>query len=330
MPDGIVNFEAKLKMLLQVKIHSDLKNFCAENPVLTIGTFDGVHLGHRKIIDRLREISIAIGGESVIFTFDPHPRKVVAPGETNLRLLTTLAEKIELFEQSGIDHLIIYPFTPEFANLSYEQFVEQILVAQIRTKYLVVGYDHKFGKDRQGGFEFLKKCADRHEFQIEKLDVLLMNEAHISSTKIREAIQDGDIETANAFLGYRFSLHGKVVEGQKLGRKIQFPTANIEASDPDKIIPGYGVYAVQVKVKNQIYKGMLNIGSRPTVNNNADHRSIEVHILDFDADIYGQFVELTFFKKLRTEQKFGSLDKLKEQLARDKTDTIAFFQYAQK
>jgi len=313
-----------------VKIHRDLNDFYAQNPVLTVGTFDGVHLGHRKIIARLIDLAKAINGESVIFTFDPHPRKIVAPAESNLRLLTTLDEKIELFEQSGIDHLIVYPFTPEFAQLTYEQFVEQILVGQIHTKSLVVGYDHKFGKGRQGDFEFLKECADRHEFQIEKLDVLLVNESNVSSTKIREAIQIGDFDTANAFLGYSFVLHGTVVEGQKLGRQIQFPTANIEASDPDKIIPGYGVYAVQAKVQNKTYRGMLNIGSRPTVNRNADHRSIEVHLFDFDSDIYGEHLELIFFRKLREEQKFESLDALKEQLARDKADTISFFQAIQK
>jgi riboflavin kinase/FMN adenylyltransferase len=309
-----------------VKIHRNLNNFYAQNPVLTVGTFDGVHLGHRKIISRLHDLAKAINGESVIFTFDPHPRKIVAPAETNLRLLTTLDEKIELFEQSGIDHLIIYPFTPEFAQLTYEEFVEQILVGKIHTKSLVVGYDHKFGKGRQGDFEFLKNCADRLGFQIEKLDVLLMNESNISSTKIREAIQIGDFDTANAYLGYPFALHGTVVEGQKLGRLIQFPTANIEASDPDKIIPGYGVYAVQAKVQGKTYLGMLNIGSRPTVNHNADHRTVEVNLFDFDSDIYGEHLELIFFRKLREEQKFDSLDALKVQLAKDRVDTVAFFQ----
>jgi riboflavin kinase/FMN adenylyltransferase len=308
-----------------LKIHRDLKNFNAQNPVLTVGTFDGVHLGHRKIIDRLIDRAKNTNGESVIFTFDPHPRKVVSPAESNLRLLTTIEEKISLFEQSGIDHLVIYPFTPEFAQLSYEQFVEEILIAKIRTKYLVVGYDHKFGKNRQGDFEFLKNCAERFDFHVEKLDVLLMNESNISSTKIREAIQKGDFETANTFLGYSFALHGTVVEGQKLGRKIQFPTANVASSDPDKIIPGYGVYAVKVIIQNKTHLGMLNIGSRPTVNNNADNRSIEVHILDFNDDVYGQPIILQFFKKLREEQKFESLEALKEQLAKDKENTIEFF-----
>lgn len=308
-----------------MKIHRDLNNFHAQNPVLTIGTFDGVHLGHRKIIDRLRLLAKKINGESVIFTFDPHPRKVVAPTESNLRILTTLDEKTELFAQAGIDHLVIYPFTPEFAQLSYEQFVEQILVGQMHTKYLVVGYDHKFGKNRQGDFEFLKDCAARLGFQIEKLDVLLMNESNVSSTKIREAIQRGDFETANSFLGYPFALHGTVVEGQKIGRKIQYPTANVETSDPDKIIPGFGVYAVKARIQEQWYNGMLNIGNRPTVNNNADHRSIEVHLFDFEADIYGAPIELVFYKKLREEQKFSSIEALKDQLALDKTDTLAYF-----
>ena len=308
-----------------MKIHRDLENFRAKNPVVTIGTFDGVHLGHRKIISRLQELARAVDGESVIFTFDPHPRKVVAPSETNLRLLTSLDEKISLFERAGIDHLVVYPFTLEFAQLSYEQFVEQILVGKIHTKSLVVGYDHKFGKGRAGDFDLLKSCADRLGFQIEKLDVLLINESNVSSTKIREAIQLGDFETANAYLGYQFTLHGTVVEGQKIGRTINYPTANVDTSDPDKIIPGYGVYAVRVSVRNQEYRGMLNIGSRPTVNHNADHRTVEVNILDFDDDIYGEPIEVVFYHKLREEQKFASLDALKQQLAKDRVNTNAFF-----
>jgi riboflavin kinase/FMN adenylyltransferase len=309
-----------------VKIHTGLDDFSAKNPVVTIGTFDGVHLGHRKIISRLHDLAAANDGESVIFTFHPHPRKVVAPSETNLRLLTSFEEKIALFEKYGVDHLIVYPFTPEFAQLTYEEFVEQILVGQIHTKSLVVGYDHKFGKGRAGDFDLLKACADRLGFSIEKLDVLLMNESNISSTKIREAIEAGDITTANAFLGYPFTLHGTVVEGQKIGRTINYPTANVDTSDPDKIIPGYGVYAVKVVVRNKEYLGMLNIGSRPTVNHNADHRTVEVNILDFDAEIYGEEIKVIFYHKLREEQRFASLDALKQQLAKDKFNTKSFFE----
>jgi riboflavin kinase/FMN adenylyltransferase len=309
-----------------VKIHTGLDDFSAKNPVVTIGTFDGVHLGHRKIVSRLHDLAAANDGESVIFTFHPHPRKVVAASETNLRLLTSFEEKIALFEKYGVDHLIVYPFTPEFAQLTYEEFVEQILVGQIHTKSLVVGYDHKFGKGRAGDFDLLKACADRLGFSIEKLDVLLMNESNISSTKIREAIEAGDITTANAFLGYPFTLHGTVVEGQKIGRTINYPTANVDTSDPDKIIPGYGVYAVKVVVRNKEYLGMLNIGSRPTVNHNADHRTVEVNILDFDAEIYGEEIKVIFYHKLREEQRFASLDALKQQLAKDKFNTKSFFE----
>ena len=309
-----------------MKIHRNLNSFYANNPVLAIGTFDGVHMGHRKIIATLHDMAKTMNGESVIFTFDPHPRKVLNVDEASIRLLTTLDEKIALFDQSGIDHLIIYPFTVEFSRLTYEEFVETVLVGQIHLKFLVVGYDHKFGKNREGDFEFLKTCAARFTFQIEKQDVLLMNEASVSSTKIREAIQMGNFDMANACLGYPFPLHGTVVEGQKLGRKIQFPTANIDASDPDKIIPGYGVYAVQAVIQGKSFHGMLNIGSRPTVNNNADHRTVEVHLFNFDADIYGEPIEVIFYKKLREEQKFPSLDALKEQLTKDKADTLAWFQ----
>jgi riboflavin kinase / FMN adenylyltransferase len=308
-----------------VKIHRDLNDFNAKNPVVTLGTFDGVHLGHQKIITRLCQLAESVGGESVIFTFDPHPRKIITPDETNLRLLTTLDEKIALLEQSGIDHLIIYPFTLAFSQLTYLEFVEQILVNRIHTQTLVVGYDHKFGKGREGDFDLLKKCADHLGFRIEKLDVLLMNESNISSTKIREAIQTGNFATANAFLGYPFKLHGTIVEGQKIGRTINYPTANIDAMDPDKIIPGPGVYAVRVKVRNQTYEGMLNIGSRPTVNHNADHRTVEVNLFDFSQDIYGDPIEVAFYHKLRDEQKFESLDALKEQLSKDKTTVLKYF-----
>ncbi|NCB09906.1 MAG: riboflavin biosynthesis protein RibF, partial [Bacteroidia bacterium] len=241
-----------------MKIYHDLINFKARNPVVTIGTFDGVHLGHRMIIERLKELAQKYDGETVIFTFFPHPRLVTAPGETNLRLLTTLEEKKELFEDLGIDHLVVYPFTKEFSQFSYAEFVQQILAGQIKTRCLVVGYDHKFGKNREGGFEYLQECARKYQFDIEKQEPLSLDEKHVSSTKIRDALQSGDIKKANRYLGYPFTLHGKVVEGKQLGRKIGFPTANIEASDPHKIIPGYGVYAVKIDVNEISFSGMLN------------------------------------------------------------------------
>ena len=305
-----------------MKLHTDFKKFDARKPVVTIGTFDGVHLGHQKVISRLKEIAAKYGGETVIFTFHTHPRLVTAPDETNLRLLTTLKEKTKLFEKYGIDHLVVYPFDKKFSELSYTDFVEKILVKKMGTHCLVVGYDHKFGKNREGGFDYLKKCADKFKFNIERLDALLMDEESVSSTKIRNALQNGKIEKANHYLGYTFTLHGTVINGKKLGRKLGFPTANIQASVKHKIIPGYGVYAVKVILNKLEYSGMLNIGTRPTFNNNADNRSIEVNIFDFNEDIYSKEITLQFIEKIRDEQKFEGIEALINQLEKDKTSAI--------
>ncbi len=301
-----------------MKLYTDLSQFKARKPVVTIGTFDGVHLGHQKVILRLQEFAKQHMGETVIFTFHTHPRLVTSPNEGNLRLLTTLKEKIDLFEKYGIDHLIVYTFDKEFSELSYNEFVEKILVDIIGTHCLVVGYDHKFGKNREGGFDYLQKCAEKFNFEIEKLDALLVKEESVSSTKIRDALQNGKIEIANHYLGYLFTLHGVVVEGKQLGRKLGFPTANIEASDKYKIIPGYGVYAVKVELGSHIYNGMLNIGTRPTFNKNADNRSIEVNIFDFDGDLYGKEITLKFVGKIRDEKKFENIEMLVSQLIKDK------------
>ena len=290
--------------------------------MVTIGTFDGVHLGHQKVILRLQEFAKQHDGESVIFTFHTHPRLITSPNENNLRLLTTLNEKIKLFEKYGIDHLIIYTFDKSFSELSYSEFVEKLLVEKIGTHCLVVGYDHKFGKNREGGFDYLKKCAEKFKFEIERLDALLVEEDSVSSTKIRNALQNGEIEKANHYLGYQFTLHGTVVEGKQLGRKLGFPTANIEASDKNKIIPGFGVYAVKVELNGADCNGMLNIGTRPTFNNNADNRSIEVNIFDFEGDIYGKEITLKFVGKIRDEQKFNNIEMLVNQLEKDKLTAL--------
>ena len=305
-----------------MKLHHGLDDFDSKKPVVTIGTFDGVHTGHQKVILRLREIAKKRGGETVIFTFHAHPRLVTSPNETNLRLLTTLDEKTKLFEQYGIDHLVIYPFDKKFSELSYSEFVQEILVKQMRTHCLVVGYDHKFGKNREGDFDYLQKCASKYNFEIEKLEALTIEEESVSSTKIRQALQNGEIEKANRYLGYYFTLHGTVVDGKRIGRKLGFPTANIESSDKYKIIPGYGVYAVNVTVENKIYKGMLNIGTRPTFNNNADNRSIEVNIFDFDGDIYKKEITLEFIGKIRDEKKFEDVDSLVVQLHKDQKTAL--------
>jgi len=305
-----------------VQIHYNLDNFIAVNPVVTIGTFDGVHLGHREVISELKRISALSGGDSVVFTFEPHPRIVIAPGEDSLRLLSTKNEKIRLMEQLGIDHLVIYPFTMGFSKLSYNEFVTNILVGMMNISSLVVGYDHRFGQGRKGDFSSLELLSKTLNFKVEQLSQLFVNSNVVSSTKIRQALIAGDITKANHFLGYRYLLSGKVIEGKQLGRKLGFPTANIETMEDHKLVPGDGVYAVFVQTGGKIYKGMLNVGIRPTVNYNADHKSIEVHIFDFDSDIYNTEITLYFEKKIRDEQKFAGIVELKEQLIKDRISAL--------
>lgn len=286
--------------------------------MVTIGTFDGVHLGHREVISELKRISTLSRGDSVVFTFDPHPRIVIAPQEDSLRLLSTKKEKINLMEKIGIDHLVIYPFTSEFSKLPYNEFVKNILVRRMNMASLVVGYDHRFGQGRKGDFNSLEILSNELNFKVEQLSELLVDNKVVSSTKIRSALEAGEIPKANHFLGYRYPLSGKVIEGKQLGRKLGFPTANIETLDDHKLVPGDGVYAVFVQTKGGIFKGMLNIGIRPTVNYNADHKSIEVHIFDFESDIYNSEITIYFVSKIRNEQKFDGIVELHEQLVQDR------------
>ena len=285
--------------------------------MVTIGTFDGVHLGHREVISELKRHSTLSGGESVVFTFEPHPRIVIAPQEDSLRLLSTKNEKIRLMEKIGIDHLVIYPFTKEFSKLTYDEFVSEILVKGMNISSLVVGYDHRFGKGRQGDFNSLETLSKSLNFKVEQLSQLVVDNKVVSSTKIRQALEEGNILKANHFLGYHYTLSGKVIEGNQLGRKIGFPTANIDTYDRHKLVPADGVYAVLVEIGGQVLKGMLNIGIRPTVNYNADHKSIEVHIFDFDQDIYNSDITILFIEKIRDEQKFDGIDSLQNQLIKD-------------
>lgn len=310
-----------------MQVHYGLDNFNAKNTVVTIGTFDGVHRGHQSVILRLEQLARDVSGESVIFTFYPHPRLVVSPGEDTLRLLTTKDEKIVQLGRLGIDHLVIFPFTPEFAKLNYNEFVRNILVDKMNIKYLVVGYDHKFGRNRKGDFSSLQQLSKELNFRIEKLDALLIEDINVSSTKIRNALELGNIKRANHYLGYAYTLTGKVIEGIQLGRKLDFPTANIETLDEHKLIPGNGVYAVYIKVEDKIHSGMLNIGTRPTITHNADHRSIEVHIFDFNNDIYKKNITLYFEDKIRDEKKFGGLDELRDQLYKDKIRALEILGY---
>lgn len=291
------------------------------NAVVTSGTFDGVHVGHQKILARLSEVAQQVGGQSVVITFWPHPRLVLFPEQQDLRLLSTLDEKAELLAQYHIDHLVVLKFDKAFAATSSHDFIQHILIEKLGTQKLVIGYDHRFGKNREGGFDYLKAHSDQFGFGVEEIPRQDVDHVGVSSTKIRKALQAGDIETANTYLGNEYMLTGKVVKGLQLGRKIGYPTANIEVDEAFKLIPEDGIYAVRIKIEGQLYKGMLYIGVRPTIGNEL-HRSIEVNIFDFDQDIYGKSVRVYFVKTLREDQKFEDLSLLQAQLAQDKKDAL--------
>ncbi len=285
------------------------------SPVVTSGTFDGVHLGHQKILSRIAEIAKKGNGETVLITFWPHPRLVLYPDEHNLRLLSTFEEKARLLEQSGIDHLISIPFTKEFSQLSSREFIQSVLVDKLQTKKLVIGYDHRFGKNREGGFEYLQENAGEFGFQLEEISREDVDDIGVSSTKIRKALSDGEVEIATKYLGRQYELNGLVIKGQQIGRSIGFPTANVHIPNDYKLIPKNGVYAVNVKVDDHLYSGMMNIGNRPTVD--GTKKTVEAHLFDFDDNLYGKQVTLYLKKYLRPEKKFESLDELKKQLFAD-------------
>lgn len=305
-----------------MKIYHSISDFQnVSRPILTTGTFDGVHLGHKIIIDRLKEIAKNQNGETVLLTFSPHPRMVLFPDDHNLQLINTLDEKIKLLEQVGIDHLIIHPFTKAFSRTSSIQFVRDIIVNELNTHKLVIGYNHHFGRNREGSFEHLKEYAPLYGFEVEEISAQLIDDVSISSTKIRKALLSGHVSKAADYLGYNYSLQGRVIEGQKIGRTLDFPTANLEILDERKLIPLDGVYAVYVKVKGQTFKGMMNIGNNPSLT--FKKHSIEVHIFDFDLDIYNEQIEVSFIGYIREETSFENLDALKIQLVRDKATVKA-------
>jgi riboflavin kinase/FMN adenylyltransferase len=304
-----------------MKVYTNIENFNnVKNPVVTTGTFDGVHLGHQKIITRLKEVANENNGETVLLTFYPHPRMVLFPDDNELKLLNTQQEKIELLEKYGVDHLIIYPFTKEFSRLTSVEFVRNILVNKIKTKKLIIGYNHHFGRNREGSFEHLKEYGPLYGFEVEEILAKDIEHIEISSTKIRKALQTGDIQTATAFLGHYYTLSGKVIEGLKLGRTIGYPTANISIEGRYKLIPADGIYAVKIKQSDEMYCGMLSIGNNPTVEGKG--RSIEVNIFDFDKNIYGQEITIYFIERLRNEVKFNNLEELKVQLVKDKENSL--------
>jgi riboflavin kinase/FMN adenylyltransferase len=290
------------------------------NAILTIGTFDGVHTGHQQILQQLKEEARLQEGESVIISFDPHPRKVVGRVNHPIQLLNSLSEKIELLDQQGIDHLVIVPFTREFANQPAKDYVEKFLVEKFHPHTIIIGYDHQFGHNREGNYQLLEAMKGEFGFRVKEIPEHILHNSIISSTKIRNALLDGNVSDANESLGYNYFFEGKVVEGDKLGRTIGYPTANLEITDEDKLVPGNGVYAVEVELEGKCMQGMMNIGMRPTVD--GARRVIEVHIFDFDKEIYGETLRVYLKTRIRSEIKFDGIEALKKQLGADKIAAI--------
>ncbi len=312
------------------------------NAVVTIGTFDGVHAGHQQIIAQLKKEAALVNGETVIITFHPHPRKVVREGQTNVAILTTLAEKIALLEAKGIHHLVVVPFTESFANQTAEEYITDFLVAKFNPHTIIIGYDHRFGKGRSGDYHLLEAFGNKLGFAVKEINEQLLNDIIISSTRIREALFAGDVATANNYLGHSYFFEGTVVQGNQLGRTIGYPTANLHIEDAEKLVPGNGVYAVEVDFSVSGFQfpvsqaddkdllllppfrgrgaGMMNIGIRPTID--GKNRVIEVNIFGFNQDIYGKTLRVYLKKHLRGEVKFNGLDALKQQLAKDRADAL--------
>lgn len=298
-------------------IHNSLNHLPTfKNAVLTIGTYDGVHFGHQQIIKRINDIAKEIEGESVMLTFDPHPRLILNPNDNKLKLISTIDEKEELLEEFGLNHLVIVEFSKEFASTDAEEYVEKILVQNFHPKRIVIGYDHRFGKGRQGNIDLLRQLAPKYGYEVEEIPAQTLDEISISSTKVRNALLDGDIQQANEFLAHPFTIKGKVVHGDKIGRILGFPTANIEISNPHKLIPASGVYAVKLKIENTFYKGALSIGYRETVFDNSS-LTIEVFILDFEGNLYNKELDMIFVQYLRPQIKYENWDLLKEQIEKD-------------
>ena len=283
---------------------------------MTVGTFDGVHVGHSKIFQKMTRLAKECDGETVVVTFHPHPRLVIHPDSKDLKFINTQERKYDLIEQNSIDHLVIIPFTREFAGTDAAGFVKDILVDKIGVCELVVGYDHHFGRNREGSFDELSRLAEKFGFKVRQIPAQDIDNIAVSSTKIRNALKTGEIKTANLLLGYEYSITGPVVAGNKIGHKIGFPTANIELQDEYKLITAMGVYACRILYNGKIYLGMGNIGYRPTINNS--DLTIEVHIFEFDKDIYGETITIFFVDRIRDEVKFKDLDGLREQLIKDR------------
>ena len=316
-----------------MKVHREINNLPAfEKAAVTIGTFDGVHSGHLQIIHQLKKEALINNGESVIITFDPHPRMVLNQNKNlpPIQLLTTLSEKVELLENEKIDHLVVVPFTMEFSNQSAKEYISDFLVKKFRPKTIIIGYDHHFGNNRTGDYQLLEKYQDEYHYKVKEIPEHVLNHITISSTKIRSSLQKGDLETAKECLGYDYFFEGEVVDGNKLGRTLGYPTANLEIKNPNKLIPKNGIYAVNVAigktsanedslfVPESFHQGMMSIGIRPTIADN--RRTIEVNIFDFNEDIYGRVVRVFVKYFLRNEEKFDSIEELKKQISLDEIE----------
>jgi riboflavin kinase/FMN adenylyltransferase len=297
-----------------------------KNPVVTIGTFDGVHLGHQKILQQVRLEAEKIEGESVLLTFYPHPRLVLFPKNHNLQLLQTQSEKLQTLAENGLENVIILPFSKEFSQLSALDFIQKVLYNSLHAKKIIIGYDHQFGNDRKGNIDFLKAHAEEFNFEVIEIPAEEINEVNVSSTKIRTALQEGFLEIATTYLNKPFELSGTIVKGKQLGRTIGFPTANLELNDNTKLIPANGVYAVNVQLNNEekSYNGMMNIGFRPTVSEELK-QSIEINIFDFQGDLYDSHLKVSLYKRIRMEEKFVNLASLKSQLSKDETAIRSYF-----
>ena len=306
---------------MKIKAASDYK--LLSNSVVTIGTFDGVHIGHKKIINRLVNIAKQEGLQAVVLTFFPHPRMVVQ-SDTKIKMLNTIDEKNKLLKQQGIDHLVIKKFTKDFSRLSAQEYVRKVLVETLHVKHIIIGYDHHFGRNRTANIHDLKAFGEIYDFKVTEILAQEIDEVTISSTKIRQALNSGDVKTANTFLGYNFMISGTVVKGKGIGKTLNFPTANIRISESYKLIPKHGVYVVKTRILNTTVFGMMNIGVNPTVNGKL--RSIEIHFFDFSQDIYGVYLEIEILKRLREEQKFDSLAELEKQLLKDAVVSKQFLQ----
>jgi riboflavin kinase / FMN adenylyltransferase len=303
-------------------IHEGYENLNLVTPVVTIGIFDGVHRGHRALLDHLVASAKEAKGESVVISFFPHPRLVLEQNHGKLSFLTTFDEKKVLLENANVDHLIIIEFNDKFSKIRACDFIKEVLVKKIGTKYLVMGYNHHFGRSGEGDFNTIKQCAESLDFRVEQVQGFHTQEGAISSSMIRKALSKGMLNEANKWLGYSYSIRGTVIEGRRIGRMIGFPTANIKPDYEYKLIPGYGVYAVEVQLEDKKFPGMLSIGSNPTVNSDSRVISIEVHILNFDRNIYGSSISVIFRKRLRDEIKFENTEQLAEQMKLDKQQVM--------